>query len=528
MQRTVSYPIRTTPFAGYNTVREKLAFPDPKKRGFCCVRTLFFIRGTETHTDTPILAAQSPFPTRAHAKPSASLVNQAMKPFLLATLVFGCFASAAHSADSNNAKPDERFKTDLLVVVAHPDDETEIGAYLARAIFDEKKRVSVVFGTRGNQGGDSEGLAQSAALGVIREIEARQALAHFGVMNVWFLNGLDTPGQNVLGSLETWGHGDSLDRLIRIIRLTRPSVVATWLPVWVAGENHGDHQAASVIATEAFDMAGNPTAFPEQLAAPKDRYDVGNLTEGLRPWQPEKLYFFSDTAHPETLKDKGPVYSSTDVSPSHRVSYARLAAEECAFHLTQGDSGQVAKTALEKNDLHFFETPVLFVFGKSLVPSSPTGDLFEGVIPLGTPYHAAPGYVAPQLTAPSLELGGPWEFYTAFWQAHGLNTLPGLIAPEIMAKPLNRFVIPVLVQNPTNAALPVKLSVDLPEGWTFVRHPPSPFTVESQSDYNYIFEAKTASGQKGWKFITIAAESASQTIGSIRIRVELDPGAMPQ
>ena len=55
-----------------------------------------------------------------------------MKPFLLVTLVFGCFSAAAQSADSNNAKPDERFKSDLLVVVAHPDDETEIGAYLAR------------------------------------------------------------------------------------------------------------------------------------------------------------------------------------------------------------------------------------------------------------------------------------------------------------------------------------------------------------------------------------------------------------
>jgi hypothetical protein len=127
-----------------------------------------------------------------------------------------------------------------------------------------------------------------------------------------------------------------------------------------------------------------------------------------------------------------------------------------------------------------------------------------------------------------LELGGPWKFYPAFWQAHALDTLPGLIAPEIMAKPLNRFVIPVLVQNPTDSALPVNLSVELPEGWTFVRRPPSPFTVESQSEYNYIFEAKTSSGQKGWKFIVIDAASDGRPIGSIRIRVELDPGAMPE
>ena len=35
-------------------------------------------------------------------------------------------------------------------------DETEIGAYLARAIFDEKKRVAVVFGNRGDNGGNAE------------------------------------------------------------------------------------------------------------------------------------------------------------------------------------------------------------------------------------------------------------------------------------------------------------------------------------------------------------------------------------
>lgn len=188
-----------------------------------------------------------------------------------------------------NPKPDARFKADLLVVVAHPDDETEIGAYLARAVFDEKKRVAVVFGTRGNSGGNAEGQEQAAALGAIREIEAREALAHFGVSHVWFLNGLDTPSQNVLASLETWDHGDSLGRMVRLIRLTRPSVIATWLPDWVAGENHGDHQAAGVIATEAFDLAANATAFPEQLATPRDREDVSNLTEGLRPWQPQKI-----------------------------------------------------------------------------------------------------------------------------------------------------------------------------------------------------------------------------------------------
>lgn len=40
--------------------------------------------------------------------------------------------------------PDERFKANILVIVAHPDDETLIAGYLARAIFDQKKKVAII------------------------------------------------------------------------------------------------------------------------------------------------------------------------------------------------------------------------------------------------------------------------------------------------------------------------------------------------------------------------------------------------
>ena len=100
-------------------------------------------------------------------------------------------------------------------------------------------------------------------MGAEREIEGRRAADEFGITNVWFLNGPDTPGQDVLRSLETWNHGTALDQTIRLVRLTRPEVIMTWLPDYVAGENHGDHQAAGVLATEAFDLAGDPTVFPD-------------------------------------------------------------------------------------------------------------------------------------------------------------------------------------------------------------------------------------------------------------------------
>ncbi|MBV8865248.1 MAG: PIG-L family deacetylase [Acidobacteriaceae bacterium] len=450
-----------------------------------------------------------------------------MKRLLLGLL----FSSRALlPADTATAPPpDARFKVDLLVVVAHPDDETEIGAYLARAIFDQKKRVAVVFGTRGNSGGNAEGQEQASALGAIREIEARQALAHFGVTDVWFLNGLDTPGQDVLDSLETWNHGESLGRLIRLIRLTRPSVIATWLPDWVAGENHGDHQAAGVIATESFDMAGDPTAFAEQLAAPRNRDDINNLTEGLRVWQPEKIYYFSDAANTDFMNGKGPEYSATDQSPSQRVSYAKLAAEECSYHLTQGDTGQTARNALEKNNIHIFEGPVKFLFGKSYVKSSVTGDLFQGVEPAGIPYRSAPGFTAQRANALRVELGGPWHFYRQFWQAHGLEDLSNLVAPEIMAKYASPLVIPVLIENPTSNRTNISFSVDLPDGWEVRRRLPSSASVGPHETFSLPLEVKTAAAASGgWKTLAINSTSGGSKLGQIRMRVELNAGAMPQ
>src|SRR5947207_3725734 len=114
--------------------------------------------------------------------------------------------------------PDERYKADILLVVAHPDDEGAATAYLARAI-DEGKHVAVVFGTHGSSGANEAGAEQAAALGDIREIEARRATASLGISNVWFLGGKDTASQDVLQSLANWEHGAALEQLVRLVRL---------------------------------------------------------------------------------------------------------------------------------------------------------------------------------------------------------------------------------------------------------------------------------------------------------------------
>ena len=136
-------------------------------------------------------------------------------------LAFFAATLAAQAPKSPPAtEPDARFKADVLLVVAHPDDETGVSAYLAQLI-DQHKRVAAVYLTHGEAGHNNMGPERAIALGAVREMELRHAMTKVGVENVWFLNGRDTPSQNVLQSLANWHNGAALEEVVRMVRLTR-------------------------------------------------------------------------------------------------------------------------------------------------------------------------------------------------------------------------------------------------------------------------------------------------------------------
>ena len=441
---------------------------------------------------------------------------------MVATLLLAIAAPAQTRQAPANLAPDARYKVDILVIVGHPDDDTEATSYLAREIEENHKRVALVYGTRGNSGGNAVGYEQSKALADEREMEARHSLATYGITNAWFLHGPDTPSEDVLHSLETWGHGASLEEVVRLVRLTRPEVILTWLPNYDDGENHGDHQAAGVLATEAFDLAGNPLAFPEQVTAPRDHFNVSNYGEGLRPWQPKKLYYFSDAIHTEFYKGNGPEYPPTGISPSRHITYAKLGEQAWSFYQTQGDY-----TPEELNEV--MEAPVRFIFGKSLVGGSPTGDIFEGIKPGPIPYHRASGYQPPSRPPVSLELGGPWAFYRQFWQAHDIEHVARLYAPETGIAPGERLWVPILIHNDGDSPRQITLQPAVPAGWS-VEPGPQVYTVAAHDTYPVSeWVVAPASAEKGkWMELAWKAQAHGADAGSATLRAHVDTQHMPQ
>ncbi|QMW64861.1 PIG-L family deacetylase [Mumia sp. ZJ1417] len=188
-------------------------------------------------------------------------------------------AAAAPSPETTATKATD---LDVLFVGAHPDDES--GRLSTFGEWGERygSRVGVVTITRGEGGGNAVGPEEGPALGLIREREERAAVGTAGVRDVFNLDKVDFY-YSVSAPLhqQAWDAEDSLERLVRIVRETRPEVVVTMTPAPTPG-NHGGHQEAARLAAEAYAVAGDPSRFRSQITK-----------EGLRPYAPAKLFLNS-------------------------------------------------------------------------------------------------------------------------------------------------------------------------------------------------------------------------------------------
>ena len=142
--------------------------------------------------------------------------------------------------------------TDLLCVVAHPDDESfGLGSVLASAAA-AGLRVALVCATRGETGEDATGkLCSNEQLGVVREREVRSAAVELGVVEVEVLDFVDSgwDGPAPEGALVS-----ADDLLVRAVHGAldrhRPRVVVTMDPT--GSDGHRDHAAIGRATTTAF------------------------------------------------------------------------------------------------------------------------------------------------------------------------------------------------------------------------------------------------------------------------------------
>ena len=400
-------------------------------------------------------------------------------PIIVVPVLISLVFATSGLAQQGPTELNPRLKLDALVIVAHSDDETVISPYLARVTLDQKKTVGVVFIGSGAGGFNRISRERGHALGLLRRMEAQEGLVPFGIKHVWFVGErLDNGSSNPFVSLASFGHGATLEKVVRLVRATRPDVLLAWLPAQVIGENHGDHQAAGVIAAEAFDMSADPTAFPVQVAS------FGAGTEGLAPWTPRKLYYFSDAFSLDFLKGTGPAFSVFDMSPTRKQTYLALAAAQIGIYQTQftDDLGELfgvdlkevtaalgtsreAATLLKltRGASPAWVEPTRLLRARSRVGGDRTEDVFDGLTrPLGR--DSAPGAVS----QPAFEIGGPWAFSRHFAERHHLDQIGG-IAPELAVHPVVRTAsIPLRFTNLSTESVTVRLTLEtpLPSGWS--------------------------------------------------------------
>ncbi len=163
----------------------------------------------------------------------------------------------------------------VLVIGAHPDDEdTALLTWLVRGLGADAAYLAL---NRGEGGQNLIGSELGVGLGLVRTGELIAARELDGA-DQFFTRAYDFGySKSAEETFTFWPRDSLLADVVAIIRRYRPQIIVSIFS-GTSRDGHGQHQAAGILAREAYDAAGDPQRFPDQLA------------EGLRPWTPLKLY----------------------------------------------------------------------------------------------------------------------------------------------------------------------------------------------------------------------------------------------
>ena len=211
----------------------------------------------------------------------------------------------------------------VLYVAAHPDDEnTRLIAYLANG---EHADVAYLSLTRGDGGQNLIGKELGIELGQIRTQELLKARQTDGGRQ-YFTRALDFGySKDPTETLQNWEKEKVLADVVWAIRKFQPDIIITRFNT-TPGITHGHHTTSAILAGEAFDLAGNSKAFPEQLAF-------------VSPWQPKRIFFNAYNFRGEFEPEKGKRYYAFEVGgydPLLGKTYHQIAADSRTMHKSQG------------------------------------------------------------------------------------------------------------------------------------------------------------------------------------------------
>ena len=251
-------------------------------------------------------------------------------PFLL-LLLLSCSLAAQAPARPNSGELHAAIEKlgvvgSALYLAAHPDDEnTRMIAYLANVEQVETAYLSL---TRGDGGQNLIAPDISELLGLTRTQELLAARRVDG--GEQFFSRANDFGfsKHPDETFTIWDKQQVLADAVWVIRQWRPDVIILRFDPRDPGSTHGHHTASALIGMEAFDLAGDPAAFPEQL-------------EYVEPWQPKRLYWnaysWGNTKLPEHADSTKLI--SLDVNaylPRRGESVAEIAARSRSQHKSQG------------------------------------------------------------------------------------------------------------------------------------------------------------------------------------------------
>ena len=259
-----------------------------------------------------------------------------MHKLLASVLFLLCFSFSTQAQQPEKLNASEihqavkklNFLGSVLYLAAHPDDEnTRLISYMSNHV---KARTAYLSLTRGDGGQNLIGPELRELLGVIRTQELLAARRIDGGEQRFTRANDFGYSKHPDETLAIWNKNEVLSDVVLAIRQFKPDIIINRFDHRSPGTTHGHHTSSAMLSVEAFDLANDKNAYPEQVK----QYGT---------WQPKREFFNtswwfygSEEKFEEADKTNLLNFDIGVYYPALGVSNNEIAALASSQHLCQG------------------------------------------------------------------------------------------------------------------------------------------------------------------------------------------------